>query len=135
MDNSKENYQLIVDSFKMKGLNKDFIITVLARFVLDFDFMKILTGFLNENVLRRDTIGVVYSDEFEIGDEGYFGENKVLFYYGIDDNWHDIVSYDELCDYLQVACEIYMDKNKTETEEIKRIFNQIKEKYEIVQDK
>ncbi|NEN87295.1 ribonuclease toxin immunity protein CdiI [Paenibacillus elgii] len=131
MDNSKENYQLLVDRFKMNGLSKDFVITVLARFVLDFDFIKILTGFLDENVLRRDTIGVVYSDEYEIGDEGYFGENKVLFYYGIDDDWHDIVTHDELCCYLQVACEFFMDRNKEKAEEAKKIMIQIKEKYKI----
>lgn len=130
-NNNKEVYQSLVDRFKMNGLNKDFVITVLARFVIDFNFVNILIGFLNENVLRRDTIGVVYSDEFEVGDDSYFGENKVLFYYGIDDDWHDIVTYDELCSYLQVACDFFMERNKEKADEARKIMIQIKEKYEM----
>ncbi|WGV62516.1 ribonuclease toxin immunity protein CdiI [Brevibacillus brevis] len=77
---------------------------VLGDFVLEYGFVK---RFRRNYVTRQDYLGVVYSDEFVIGDEGYFGENKVLFYYGLDDEY-DIVNYQELYDYLQVACEFYV---------------------------
>ncbi len=48
--------------------------------MFNYDFVDILKGFLKEDVERRDTIGVVYSDEFNQNDEEYFGENKVLWF-------------------------------------------------------
>ncbi|MGG1651746.1 ribonuclease toxin immunity protein CdiI [Paenibacillus sp. NRS-1783] len=129
MSNYTEERQMLRNLFKHHNLEKSYISTVLVQFVFEYDFVEILKGFLNEYLVRRDTIGVVYSDEFEIGDEGYFGENKVLFYYGVDDDWHDIVSYNELCDYLQVACDFFMNRNKEKAEEAKIYMIQIKKKY------
>ncbi|WP_272036822.1 ribonuclease toxin immunity protein CdiI [Paenibacillus sp. JJ-100] len=129
MSNYTEERQMLRNSFKYHKLEKSYITTVLVQFVFDYDFIEILKGFLNEYLLRRDTIGVVYSDEFEVGDEGYFGENKVLFYYGIDDDWYDIVTYDELCNYLQVACDFFIERNKEKAEEANKYLIQIKEKY------
>ncbi|WP_445429237.1 ribonuclease toxin immunity protein CdiI [Bacillus atrophaeus] len=131
MENSRKDYQLLVDKFKKNGLNKSFVITVLAKFALDFDFIKVLDGFFKEDVIRRDTIGVVYSDEFAESDEGYFGEDKVLFYYGVDDNWHDIITFDELCNYLQIVCDFYVEKHNEEAEVVQRYLQKIKEKYKV----
>lgn len=125
----QEDYKLLIERFKINGLTKSFVSTVLARFALEFDFIKILDGFLKENVLRRDTIGVVYSDEFDKNDEGYFGENKVLFYYGVDENWHDILTFGELCNYLQVVCDYYVEKHEDKTKEVREYLEKIKEKY------
>ncbi|MGE0911923.1 ribonuclease toxin immunity protein CdiI [Bacillus atrophaeus] len=105
--------------------------TVLAKFALDFDFIKVLDGFFKEDVIRRDTIGVVYSDEFAESDEGYFGEDKVLFYYGVDNNWHDIITFGELCNYLQIVCDFYVEKHNEEAEVVQRYLQKIKKKYKV----
>jgi hypothetical protein len=113
---------------KEQGLEKGSVIDVLGDFVLEHDIVKVLDGFLNEYVERRDYMGVIYSDEYEVGDEGYFGESSVLFYYGLDDNY-DIVSYKELYDYLQVACNFYIEKNADQKDLINEYLLKIKDKY------
>ncbi|MDH6351171.1 ribonuclease toxin immunity protein CdiI [Brevibacillus parabrevis] len=75
-------------------------------------------------------MAVIYSDEYDVGDEGYFGENCILFYYGVDDTY-DIVSYKELYDYLQVACNFYIEKNEDKKDEVNEYLLRIKEKYSI----
>ncbi|ANY66263.1 hypothetical protein BBD42_07120 [Paenibacillus sp. BIHB 4019] len=116
--------------YEENGLEKGSVIDVLGDFVLEYDFVKVLDGFLNEYVDRRDYMGVIYSDEYNVGDEGYFGENSVLFYYGADDNY-DIVSYKELYDYLQVACSFYIEKNADQKDLISESLLKIKDKYSI----
>lgn len=116
--------------YEEKGLEKGSVIDVLGDFVLEHDIVKVLEGFLNEYIERRDYMGVIYSDEYDVGDEGYFGENRVLFYYGVDDNY-DIVSYKELYDYLQVACNFYIEKNADKKDEINEYLIRIKSKYGI----
>jgi|GEM_PF-1465384 len=116
--------------YEEKGLEKGSVIDVLGDFVIEHDLVKVLDGFLNEYVERRDYMGVIYSDEFDVGDEGYFGENSVLFYYGVDDDY-DIVSYKELYDYLQVACNFYIEKNADQKDLIDKYLLRIKDKYSI----
>ena len=116
--------------YEEKGLEKGSVIDVLGDFVLEHDIVKVLEGFLNEYIERRDYMGVIYSDEYDVGDEGYFGENRVLFYYGVDDNY-DIVSYKELYDYLQVACNFYIEKNSDKKDEINEYLLRITSKYGI----
>ncbi|AJE52966.1 MULTISPECIES: ribonuclease toxin immunity protein CdiI [Paenibacillus] len=116
--------------YEEKGFEKGSVIDVLGDFVLEHDIVKVLEGFLNEYIERRDYMGVIYSDEYDVGDEGYFGENRVLFYYGVDDNY-DIVSYKELYDYLQVACNFYIEKNSDKKDEINEYLLRIKSKYGI----
>ncbi|CAH1225067.1 ribonuclease toxin immunity protein CdiI [Paenibacillus sp. JJ-223] len=116
--------------YEENGLEKGSVIDVLGDFVLEYDFVKVLDGFLNEYVERRDYMGVIYSDEYDVGEEGYFGENSVLFYYGVDDNY-DIVSYKELYDYLKVACSFYIEKNADQKDLINKSLLRIKEKYNI----
>ncbi|WP_274605953.1 ribonuclease toxin immunity protein CdiI [Bacillus cereus group sp. N21] len=79
MQNRKEEFEKFYDIFEQKNLKKNYTVIVLGQFVFNNDFVDILKGFLKEDVERRDTIGVVYSDEFDQNDEEYFGENKVLF--------------------------------------------------------
>ncbi|MFI8707944.1 ribonuclease toxin immunity protein CdiI [Bacillus sp. NPDC077411] len=131
MGNFQEDYQLLIDRFKKNGLTKSFVITVLAKFALDFDFIKVLDGFFNEDVIRRDTIGVVYSDEFDKNDTGYFGEDRILFYYGVDENWYDIITFGELCNYLQVVCDFYVEKHDDKAEEVQEYLQKIKGKYKV----
>ncbi|MCM3225701.1 ribonuclease toxin immunity protein CdiI [Terribacillus saccharophilus] len=132
MQNRQDDYQLIIDGFKKSGRTKSFVTAVLARFAVDYDFLKILNGFYNENVLRRDTIGVIYSDEYDEYDEGYFGEDRVLFYFGVDEDWYDILTYDELCEYLQVVCEIYADIHEDKAKEVYEYMDKIKKKYGVM---
>ncbi|MEI4804032.1 ribonuclease toxin immunity protein CdiI [Bacillus sp. FJAT-51639] len=131
MGNLQEDYQLLIDRFKKNGLTKSFVITVLAKFALDFDFIKVLDGFFNEDVIRRDTIGVVYSNEFDKNDTGYFGEDRILFYYGVDENWYDIITFGELCNYLQVVCDFYVEKHDDKVEEVQEYLQKIKGKYKV----
>ncbi|XBO87602.1 ribonuclease toxin immunity protein CdiI [Bacillus licheniformis] len=53
---------------------------------------------------------MIYSDEYEQDEEEYFGQNKVLFYSGDGDDDYDIVSYDELYQYISAACNFYIEK-------------------------
>ncbi|MEI4803412.1 ribonuclease toxin immunity protein CdiI [Bacillus sp. FJAT-51639] len=131
MQNRKEEFEKFYDIFEQKNLKKNYTVIVLGQFVFNYDFVDILKGFLKEDVERRDTIGVVYSDEFDQSDEEYFGENKVLFYYGIDEEWEDIVTHEELCEYLQTACEFYIGKNPEKKEIIEELLMKIKEQYNI----
>ena len=131
MENFQEDYQSLIDRFKKNDLTKSFVITVLMKFALDFDFIKVLDGFFNEDVIRRDTIGVVYSDEFDKNDEGYFGEDRVSFYYGVDENWYDIITFGELCNYLQIVCDFYVERHDDKTEEVQEYLQKIKGKYKV----
>ncbi|WP_257142354.1 ribonuclease toxin immunity protein CdiI, partial [Bacillus pseudomycoides] len=80
-ENFKSERKLFRDTYTNKNLKKQNVINVLVELTLDYNFIEILQGFLVENVVRRDTLGVVYSDEFDPDDDEYFGEDKVLFYY------------------------------------------------------
>ncbi|WP_035437906.1 ribonuclease toxin immunity protein CdiI [Bacillus sp. UNC322MFChir4.1] len=130
-DGLYDELKLLKQNFINKNLEKEFVIAVLGRLVLQFDFIDILERFLKEDVIRRDTIGIVYSDEFESYEEEYFGENKVLFYYGVDEDWEDIVTHKELCEYLQTACEFYIERHPDHTVEVEKLLVKIKEKYNI----
>ncbi|ENQ3105001.1 hypothetical protein ACEOWJ_000940 [Bacillus cereus] len=131
MQNRKEGFEKFYDIFEQKNLKKNYTVIVLGQFVFNYDFVDILKGFLKEDVERRDTIGVVYSDEFDQNDEEYFGENKVLFYYGIDEEWENIVTHEELCEYLQTACEFYIGCHPEQAEYVRNLLIKIREKYNI----
>ncbi len=115
------------------GFTKGVVVDVLSDFVLSYNFIEILKRFLSENVIRRDTIGVVYADEYEPDEEGYFGEDKVLFYYyyGLDEIVEDVVTHEELCAYLEITCNFYSEKYPEKKIEAKNLLKQIKEKYKI----
>lgn len=121
----------LIRMYEEKGLNKGSVIDVLGDFVMEYDFVRILEGFLEEYVERRDYMGVVYSDEFDRDDEEFFGENRVLFYYGVDEEIENIVDYEELCKYLQTACQFYIKKHPERTENVKELLFKIKDKYNI----
>lgn len=132
-ENFKSERKLFRDSYINKNLKKQNVINVLVELTLDYNFIETLQRFLVENVVRRDTLGVVYSDEFDPYDDEYFGENKVLFYYyyGLDEIKEDIVDHEELCDYLGVACDFYIKKYPDKKVEVKNLLEQIKKKYQI----
>ncbi|PEI31419.1 ribonuclease toxin immunity protein CdiI [Bacillus pseudomycoides] len=132
-ENFKSERKLFRDTYTNKNLKKQNVINVLVELTLDYNFIEILQGFLVENVVRRDTLGVVYSDEFDPDDDEYFGEDKVLFYYyyGLDETQEDIVNHEELCDYLGVACDFYIKKYPDKKVEVKNLLEQIKGKYRI----
>lgn len=121
----------LIKMYEKKGLHKGSVIDVLGDFVIEDDFAKVLDGFLNEYVERRSYSGVVYSDEFDEEDEEYFGENKILFYYGIGEEAEDIVTYEELCEYLKTACEFYIEKYPEQASQVEKLFLRIKDKYNI----
>lgn len=121
----------LIRMYEEKGLNKGAVIDVLGDFVMEYDFVRVLEGFLKEYVERRNYSGVVYSDEFDKDDEEYFGENKVLFYYGVDEEVEDIVTHEELCEYLQTACEFYIERHPEHTEGVGKLLFEIKDKYNI----
>ncbi|MBD1381384.1 ribonuclease toxin immunity protein CdiI [Metabacillus arenae] len=132
-ENFKSERRLFRDTYLNKDLKKQNVINVLLELTIDYNFIETLQRFLDENVVRRDTLGVVYSDEFDTSEEEYFGEDKVLFYYyyGLDEIKEDIVTHEELCDYLEVACDFYIKKHPDKKIEAKNLLEQIKEKYQI----
>lgn len=67
--------------------------------------MQHLDNFINKESVRSQFCGVLYPEDFEKDDDGYFGENKVLFYAG---------DYDDLYLYLYFTCEFYIEKHEEE---------------------
>ncbi|MEC0696341.1 ribonuclease toxin immunity protein CdiI [Bacillus atrophaeus] len=132
-ENFTSERKIFRDTYFNKNLKKQNVINVLVDLTLDYNFIETLQRFLVENVVRRDTLGVVYSDEYDPYEEEYFGEDKVLFYYyyGLDEIKEDIVTHDELCNYLEVACDFYIKKHPNKNIEVKNLLEQIKEKYQI----
>ncbi|MFP3729157.1 ribonuclease toxin immunity protein CdiI [Priestia filamentosa] len=132
MNTISEDSKRFNQMYREKGLNKGVVIDVLRTYVIWYNFVKILDSFFKENVPRRQYSGVIHSDAFDPDDEGYFGENNVLFYYCIgEDDFEDIVTYEELCSYLEVASEFYMTKYPEQTNEIRHYLSKIKEKYNV----
>lgn len=68
----------LIRMYEEQGLHKGSVIDVLGDFVMEYDFVRILEGFLEEYVERRDYMGVVYSDEFDRDDEEFL--EKIEFY-------------------------------------------------------
>ncbi|KAA6448882.1 ribonuclease toxin immunity protein CdiI [Bacillus atrophaeus] len=132
-ENFTSERKIFRDTYFNKNFKKQNVINVLVELTLDYNFIETLQRFLAENVVRRDTLGVVYSDEYDPYEEEYFGEDKVLFYYyyGLDEIKEDIVTHDELCNYLEVACDFYIKKHPNKKIEVKNLLEQIKEKYQI----
>lgn len=73
--------------------DKGTVIDVLNAYVNGSDFLQQLEKIKKKKTERSTTLGVIYSEDYEKDDDGYFGENKVLFYAGYYD---DIVDYDDL---------------------------------------
>lgn len=130
MNKNFDDKTKLIETYEDKGLNKGTVIDVLAGFVINNDFVRILESFLKEDVERANYSGVVYSDEFDIDDE-YFGENKVLFYYGVGEIREDIVTHKELCEYLEEASEFYISNHPEKTNEVDFFISEIKEKYNV----
>lgn len=124
-------YDQFIDKMKQSGLSKAAVVDVLNLYANKNNFIQYLIDFKNKDGERREYHGVIYSEEYEKDDEGYFGENKVLFYSGDGEEDYDIVNYNELYDYLNVACEFYIEKNFEHKEIIEELLMEIKEQYKI----
>ncbi|MFS0655221.1 ribonuclease toxin immunity protein CdiI [Bacillus sp. 179-C3.3 HS] len=124
-------YEEFIEMMKQNNLTKEAVIDVLNLYVNGRNFLQHLEEFKNKEGERREYNGVIYSDEYEQGEEGYFGENKVLFYSGDGDDDYDIVNYDELYQYLIAACNFYMEKNPESIDVVKDLSMKIKEEYYI----
>ncbi|KKB71775.1 MULTISPECIES: ribonuclease toxin immunity protein CdiI [Bacillus] len=124
-------YEEFIDKMQENNLSKGAVIDVLNIYVNGGSFLKHLEDFISKDGERHDYHGVIYSDEYEQDDEGYFGENKVLFYSGDEDDACDIVNYDELYEYLKVSCEFYSFKHPEQTNKVHHYLSKIKEKYNI----
>lgn len=98
--------QEFIDMMEKNYLDKGQVVNVLSSYVYGSRFIQHLDKFITKEGERDQFYGVIYSDEFDIDDEGYFGENKVLFYTG------DYIDYDDL--YLYFACEFYISKHEDE---------------------
>lgn len=124
-------YKEFIELMKQNKLNKEAVIDVLNIYVNGRNFLQHLEDFKNKDGERREYNGVIYSDEYEQGEEGYFGHNKVLFYSGDCDDDYDIVNYDEFFQYLSATCEYYIGKNPEKKKLIEELLMKIKEKYNI----
>ncbi|MCY8673493.1 ribonuclease toxin immunity protein CdiI [Bacillus haynesii] len=124
-------YEEFIEMMKQNNLTKEAVIDVLNLYVNGRNFLKHLEEFKNKEGERREYNGIIYSDEYEQDEEEYFGQNKVLFYSGDGDDDYDIVSYDELYQYISAACNFYIEKNPEKKELIEELLMKIKEKYGI----
>ena len=122
----------LIKLYNDQGLDKRSVIDVITSYVLNDDFVDTLNDFLNEDPYRRNYMGVTYWDEFDETEEEYFGENKVLFYCGVECENYDIVTYEELYLYLDVASKFYGQNNPDKIVDMEIILKQIREKYKIV---
>lgn len=55
----------------------------------------------------------------------------MLFYYGVDNEYYDIVTHKKLCDYMEVACEFYLERNSNKKEIVENYLSGIREMYGI----
>ncbi|QII50373.1 hypothetical protein G3M81_17295 [Bacillus paralicheniformis] len=124
-------YEEFIEMMKQNNLTKEAVIDVLNLYVNGRNFLQHLEEFKNKEGERREYNGIIYSDEYEQDEEEYFGQNKVLFYSGDGDDDYDIVSYDELYQYISAACNFYIEKNPEKKELIEELSMKIKEKYDI----
>lgn len=122
-------YYEFIDMMKQNNLDKEAVIDVLNIYVNGNAFLERLEGFINEDGERTEYRGVIYSNEYEPDEEEYFGENKVLFYSGDDEDGCDIVNYNELYKYLCIACDFYIENHTDKEEATKGLLSRIKEKY------
>jgi len=114
---------------KKNYLDKGTVIDVLNSYVNGCDFLKKLEKIKNKETERSQVLGVIYSEDFEHDDDGYFGENRVLFYAG--DDCYDIIDYDDLYLYLYFTCEFYIENHPEEKSIVNKIFKEIEEVYNI----
>lgn len=105
--------QEFIDMMRKNYLDKGQVINVLSTYVYGNKFLQHLDKFISKEGERGQFYGVVYSEDFEKDDDGYFGENKVLFYAG---DYDDIIDYDDLYLYLYFACESYIGRHEYEKE-------------------
>ncbi|MCY8591731.1 ribonuclease toxin immunity protein CdiI [Bacillus haynesii] len=124
-------YEEFIEMMKQNNLTKEAVIDVLNLYVNGLKFLRHLEEFKNKEGERREYNGIIYSDEYEQDEEEYFGQNKVLFYSGDGDDDYDIVSYDELYQYISAACNFYIERNPEKKELIEELLMKIKEKYDI----
>ncbi|MBU8683224.1 hypothetical protein CHCC20375_2849 [Bacillus licheniformis] len=124
-------YEEFIEMMKQNNLTKEAVIDVLNLYVNGHKFLRHLEEFKNKEGERREYNGIIYSDEYEQDEEEYFGQNKVLFYSGDGDDDYDIVSYDELYQYISAACNFYIERNPEKKELIEELLMKIKEKYDI----
>ena len=113
--------------------DKAALVDLINIYMSDGKFKKMLEWFKDKTFSNQEFYGVMYSDEYEKDEEGYFGEDKILIYIGNDD-WDDtdqIVSYDELYNYLKVACEYYVENITEDKEEVENLLSGIKVTYNI----
>ena len=113
--------------------DKAALVDLINIYMSDGKFKNMLKWFKDKTFSNQEFYGVMYSDEYEKDEEGYFGEDKILIYIGNDD-WEDtdqIVSYDELYNYLKVACEYYIENIPEDKEEVENLLAGIKVTYSI----
>ncbi|MBN1056050.1 hypothetical protein DVW05_11925 [Clostridium botulinum] len=118
--------QEFIDMMEKNYLDKGQVINVLNTYVYGSKFLQHLDKFINKEGEREQFYGVVYSEDFEKDDDGYFGENKILFYAG---DYDDIIDYEDL--YLYFTCEFYIEKHEDEKEIVQEKLLLIEEAYGI----
>ena len=124
-----DEYKQFNEKMKKNYLDKGTVIDVLNSYVNGCDFLKKLEKIKNKETERSQVLGVIYSEDFEHDDDGYFGENRVLFYAG--DDCYDIIDYDDLYLQLYFTCEFYIENHPEEKSIVNKIFKEIEEVYNI----
>ncbi|AOR23501.1 ribonuclease toxin immunity protein CdiI [Clostridium taeniosporum] len=122
-------YKEFNEKMKKNYLDKGAVIDVLNAYANGSDFLQKLEKIKNKETERSQVLGIIYSQDFEEDDDGYFGESRVLFYAG--DDCYDIIDYDDLYLYLYFACEFYIEKHENEKEIVQEKLALIAESYGI----
>jgi hypothetical protein len=122
-------YKEFNEKMKENYLDKGTVIDVLNAYANGNDFLQKLEKIKNKETERSQVLGVIYSEDFEEDDNGYFGENRVEFYAG--DDCYDIIGYGELYLYLYFACEFYIEKHEEEKDIVEQELALIAEAYGI----
>ena len=131
---NKELYN-VMERFEAEKFDKDSLVNLIDEYMSLGSFVRMLEWFSKKYFENHEFYGVLYSDAYEKDEEGYFGENNILIYYGNSewDNTDSIVSYGELYEYLKVASEYYVKNIPEDKEYVENLLSKIKDTYNIKQ--
>lgn len=116
-----------VEKFPYDKRDKYNIALLSFQYMLNNDFMDILTDISQEIGRGGEKIGFVFPNICEPDDEDYF-ENGVCFYFG--DN-EQIIEYDEFYNLLKITCDIYLESHQEDDKLVKKKLVIIKNRYKL----
>ncbi len=113
--------------------DKEALVDLINIYMSNGKFKKMLGWIKDKTFEGEEFYGIMYPDEYEKGEEGYFGEGRVLVYVGNDDleNKDQVVSYNELYSYLRTAGDYYIENIPEDKEEVENLLTIIRVRYDV----